>query len=238
VAIIRISRANTTSSTSAPAGRQVHLADSLPKKLVERMLEELKAIPPILRDDEKERRLNAYLDAGYGDCVLREPEVAAMVQESLLHFAGSRYTLHAWCIMPNHVHILMQPANDITMSTSMASWKKYTGRRISEWRQRNRGVPPGPVWHREYFDRYMRDDDHYRNAVEYIHQNPVKAKLVARAEEWEWSSGVSHRHPACANPQMEHLSYSKRCMVFAPAVGRWQDIGKMPVRHYTPPVRH
>lgn len=171
----------------------VHLADSLPKHVTERMAEELKAIPPMLRDAEKERRLNAYLDAGHGDCVLREAEVAAMVQESLLHFAGSRYTLHAWCIMPNHVHILMQPANGITMSTSMASWKKYTGRRISEWRQQHKGVPPGPVWHREYFDRYVRDDDHYRNVVNYIHQNPVKARLVGKAEEWEWSSAYERR---------------------------------------------
>jgi len=137
------------------------------------------------------RRVNAYLDAGHGDCVLREAEVAAMVQESLLHFAGSRYTLHAWCIMPNHVHMLMRPANGITMSTSMASWKKFTGRRISEWRQLNKGAAPGPVWQREFFDRYVRDDEHYRNVVKYIHQNPVKARLVQRAEDWQWSSGHS-----------------------------------------------
>jgi REP element-mobilizing transposase RayT len=171
----------------------VHLADSLPKHVTERLLEDLKAIPPILRDAEKERRLSAYLDAGHGDCVLHEAEVAAMVQESLLHFAVSRYTLHAWCIMPNHVHILMRPANGITMSKSMASWKKYTGRRISAWRQQHKGVTAGPVWHREYFDRYVRDDDHYRNVVNYIHQNPVKAGLVQRADEWEWSSGFGGR---------------------------------------------
>lgn len=171
----------------------VHLADSLPRRVLERMAGELKAMPPSLRDAEKERRVNAYLDAGYGDCVLREADVARMVQESLLHFAGKRYHLHAWCIMPNHVHILMQPAHGITMSTSMASWKKYTGRRISAWRQQHRGHPPGPVWHREFFDRYIRDEEHYRNALRYIHENPVKAGLVGKAEEWQWSSAWGGR---------------------------------------------
>ncbi|MCW5899369.1 MAG: transposase [Flavobacteriales bacterium] len=166
----------------------VHLADSLPKLLVEQMAKALEAIPPALRDAEKERRVSTYLDAGHGDCVLRETEVANMVQESLLHFAGSRYVLHEWCIMPNHVHILMRPANGITMSTSMASWKKFTGLRISRWRQQHWGRPPAPVWHREYFDRYIRDEDHYRTVVNYIRQNPVKAGLVREAKAWKWSS--------------------------------------------------
>ena len=166
----------------------VHLADSLPRSAVERMTEELKATPLSLRDAEKERLVSAYLDAGHGDCALREPQVAAMAQQSLLHFADARYQLHAWCIMPNHAHILLQPMNGITMSTSMASWKKFTGRRISEWRQEHRGVLPGPAWHREYFDRFIRDEGHYRTVVDYIHRNPVKAGLVQKPEDWEWSS--------------------------------------------------
>jgi REP element-mobilizing transposase RayT len=166
----------------------VHLADSLPKVVVDQMARALHETPPAMRDAEKVRRVNDYLDAGHGDCVLREREVALLVQESLHHFANTRYTLHAWCIMPNHVHILMQPLNGITMSTSMASWKKFTGRRISEWRQRHRSKPPGPAWHREYYDRYIRDEAHFRNVVAYIHQNPVKAGLVSEATQWEWSS--------------------------------------------------
>lgn len=171
----------------------VHLGDSLPQHVVDQMANELKALAPSLRDAQKERRVNAYLDAGHGDCVLREAEVAAMVQHSLLHFAGKRYDLHAWCIMPNHVHILMQPTNGFTMSTSIASWKKYTGRRISAWRQKHRGIPPGPVWHRDFFDRFIRDEGHYRNVVRYIHENPVKARLVRMAEDWEWSSAFRGR---------------------------------------------
>lgn len=166
----------------------MHLTDSLPRSAVERMAEELKAIPPLLRNEEKENRVNAYLDAGHGDCVLRQLEVAAMAQQSLLHFADARYHLHAWCIMPSHVHILLQPMNGITLSTSMSSWKKFTGRRISEWRQEHHGDAPAPAWHREYFDRYIRDEGHYRALVDCIHRNPVRAGLVQKPEDWEWSS--------------------------------------------------
>lgn len=168
----------------------------LPHEVIERMVAELKVVPPTQRDAEKERRVNTYIDAGHGDCVLRHRDVAAMVQESLLHFAGTRYTLHERCIMPNHVHILMQPANGWTMSSSMASWKKFTGRRISEWRQQHRGTAPGPAWHREYFDRFIRDEGHYRNVVNYIVQNPVKAGLVANALDWEWSSAFARSQTA------------------------------------------
>jgi REP element-mobilizing transposase RayT len=166
----------------------VHLADSLPRAVVQQMAEELNRLSPALRDAEQQRRVNAYLDAGAGDCVLREREVATMVRDSLLHFTGERYRLHGWCIMPNHVHILLQPLNGTTISSSMASWKKFTGRRISAWRQQHRAMPPGPVWQREYFDRYIRDEVHYWAVMDYIHMNPVKAGLVQRAEDWEWSS--------------------------------------------------
>jgi REP element-mobilizing transposase RayT len=54
-----------------------------------------------------------------------------------------------------------------------------------------------PVWHREYWDRYMRDARHFRQAMDYIHQNPVNVGLVAKAEDWPWSSAA--RNPGTAN---------------------------------------
>lgn len=179
-----------------------HLADSLPKKAVEAMDEQLKSLPPTLRDAEKEIRIAAYLDAGHGSCILRVPELAEMVEETFTHFHGDRYQLHAWCVMPNHVHVLFQPMNGWTMSKIVSSWKSYTGRRISAYAKRNgmpdglsaklgRGEPssvPNRAWHREYWDRYIRDHAHYMNVVKYIHENPVKSGLVAKAEEWRWSS--------------------------------------------------
>jgi REP element-mobilizing transposase RayT len=171
-----------------------HLADSLPKEALEVMNAELKSLPPKLRDAEKEKRIARFIDAGKGSCVLRVPKIAEMVQNAFLLFHGERYTLHAWCVMPNHVHVLFQPKAGWTMSKIVASWKSFTGRRISEHKMRA-GLEPGepsgkpnPIWHREYWDRYIRDQAHYANTVKYIHENPVKAGLVKKAEKWKWSS--------------------------------------------------
>ena len=165
-----------------------HLADSLPVQVVEQIVSELKSLPPMLRDAEKEKRFNAYLDAGHGACWLQEPPLARAVQEAFLLFHGVRYTLHEWCVMPNHVHVLFQPMNGWTMSKSIASWKSFTGRKISEWRKKAGQEPVGPVWQREYFDRYMRGETHYDRVVDYIRENPVKAGLVEHPEDWAVSS--------------------------------------------------
>lgn len=55
------------------------------------------------------RKVDQYLDAGYGECLLRFPGVADIIQRSLLHFHGARYALHAWAVMPNHVHTVVEP---------------------------------------------------------------------------------------------------------------------------------
>lgn len=173
------------------------LADSLPAHVVEDMWVELQGTPPSLKSAEMEKRVMAYLDAGHGSCVLREPELASLVQDAFIRFHGVRYTLHAWCVMPNHVHVLFQPLDGWTMSKIIATWKSYTGRRISEWRKQAMlvtgrptvSVAGGPgVWQREYFDRYIRDEAHHANTVSYIHDNPVKADLVVSAGEWRYSS--------------------------------------------------
>lgn len=186
------------------------LADSLPRAVVEQMVAALKEIPPMKRKPERVRRVQAYLDAGYGSCILRDPAAGELVQKALLHFHGERYDLHAWCVMPNHVHVLFQVREGWTMSRCVWSWKSFTGRLINQLRSgesrlarlcpailpggarqaeaRLTEAGPQPVWHREYFDRYVRDDTHYVNAVNYIHQNPVKAGLITNAEEWPWSS--------------------------------------------------
>ena len=85
-----------------------HLADSLPAHALAAIDDDLRDVPQSQRDVEKRRRLQAWVDAGHGSCVLHHPEVAEMVQMSFLHFDGVRYRLLAWVIMPNHVHALVQ----------------------------------------------------------------------------------------------------------------------------------
>jgi REP element-mobilizing transposase RayT len=57
---------------------------------------------------EFRRRIEEYLDAGHGACWLHRADIAALVEGALLHFDQQRYRLLAWCIMPNHVHALIE----------------------------------------------------------------------------------------------------------------------------------
>lgn len=168
-----------------------HLADSLPRDVLERVSAELDALPAQEQDVERRRRVDAWLDAGHGCCVLRRPQVADMAQQALKHFHGLRYSLLAWAIMPNHIHVLFRPADDQAVSRIVASWKKFTARRILDAASDAKLAPdaiPKPVWHREYWDRFIRNERHFGVVVDYIHNNPVKAGLVARPEDWPWSS--------------------------------------------------
>jgi len=168
-----------------------HLADSLPATVLARMEESLRAAPAAWRDAERRRRIEDWIDAGHGCCLLREPEAARLVQDSLLHFDAERYRLLAWVVMPNHVHALFQCIEGWTVSKIVSSWKSFTGRRLAA------SFPPirlegERVWHREYWDRFVRDAGHFLDAKRYIHENPVMAGLVTHAVEWEWSSAWVH----------------------------------------------
>src|SRR6266699_935534 len=80
------------------------LADSFPEALCSEWGQLLR-----LEDDRNRRaELEAYLDKGRGDCHLRQAEVAAIAEEAIRFFHGQRYELRAWCIMPNHAHVLFK----------------------------------------------------------------------------------------------------------------------------------
>jgi putative transposase len=123
------------------------------------------------------------LDAGLGACWLRKPEIASLVEEALLHSDGERYRLLAWCLMPNHVHVVVEMRASVSLSAIVKSWKSFTARRSNAELGRS-----GTFWHADYFDRYMRNEDHLFRTIEYVEQNPVKAGLVQQASDWAWSS--------------------------------------------------
>jgi putative transposase len=155
------------------------LADSLPR---EKLLE-WEHLLKILDDGERIRQLETYLDRGAGSCVLRRPECAEIVEKAMLHFDGQRYGLLAWCIMPNHVHVLMQTFQGHPVGKVVHSWKTFTARSINRLLDQS-----GPFWQEDYFDTFMRDEEHRFNEVLYIESNPVKAGLVEQARDWRWSS--------------------------------------------------
>ena len=150
------------------------LADSLPADALEGMPQD---------SEEQHSKIEALLDAGYGACSLQRPEIAAIVENALLHFDGQHYLLLAWCVMPNHVHLLIQTVEEWTLSDLLHGWRSYTSHAINSHLERK-----GVVWMAEYFDRYIRDDLHLAAVIEYIHANPVKAGLVDDAKAWTYSS--------------------------------------------------
>ena len=165
----------------------LHLIDSLPKETLARIISHLEEIDPERRRIEQRRRVEELLDAGHGACWLRRPECARIVQDSLLYFDGTRYTLFGWVVMPNHYHVLFQMINNWSMDDVIQSWKTFTTNAIGR-------IVKGPrelvlkIWHPDFFDRYIRSQRHFDNVLSYIHENPVKAGLVGKPEDWPWSS--------------------------------------------------
>ena len=154
------------------------LADSFP---VERRAE----WEPILEeadDSLRRRKLEAWLDRGCGECWLRQPRVATLVEEKLRQSDGADYRLQAWVVMPNHVHLVVD-VHDTPLSQLVKRWKGGTAREANLVLGR-----PGAFWQEDYFDTKIRDAAHLTQAIRYVEQNPTKAKLVSDPREWPWSS--------------------------------------------------
>jgi putative DNA methylase len=164
------------------------LFDSLPQETLERWEKELEHLSREDFNEEQRKRVDAYLDQGYGSCYLRQDEIARIVQENLLHFDGQRYRLHAWVVMSNHVHVLFTPLAGWSLDRILHSWKSYTASKGNELLHRQ-----GRFWQADFFDRYIRNARHYSSALAYIENNPVKAGLCARPEDWRWSSAFFRR---------------------------------------------
>ncbi|QQS46070.1 MAG: transposase [Acidobacteriota bacterium] len=159
------------------------LYDSLPQSLIRRWQEEIKRMPEELRDLERRKRIEACLDKGIGSCFLSKPEIARTVENALLFHDNQRYRLHAWVIMPNHVHTLFTPMPEFTLSQILHTWKSFTALQCNRILVRK-----GEFWQRESYDRYIRNGKHFAKAQEYIENNPVKAGLCPLPEDWRWSS--------------------------------------------------
>ena len=164
------------------------LADALPAEKLRRWEQELAHETELVRAVEKKRRMEAWIDAGHGECWLGEEGAAQIVQDALLHFDGARYRLLAWCLMPNHVHVLIETQEGWPLGGIVHSWKTWTARKINDHLGRT-----GVVWQREYHDRYIRDAEHLANVTRYIEQNPVEAGLCADATAWRWSSACGRQ---------------------------------------------
>jgi REP element-mobilizing transposase RayT len=182
------------------------LADSLPKEVLlkyqseraerlHRFLAQTDAIkksggklPNAESPDEIERdyfrKLESYLDKAAGACWLKRPEIAELVADALQFFAGERYRLDAWVVMSNHVHAVLWPMPDHALSGIVQSWKRFTSREANKRLNRTGET----FWQPETFDHWIRDDVEHARCCRYVVDNPVKARLCAAPEAWQWSS--------------------------------------------------
>jgi REP element-mobilizing transposase RayT len=179
------------------------LADSLPKSVFDRIESERQAIlrtaqqlrRPLSSDETKKlQRLSAqitehHLDHGTGSCYLRNPVIAEKVRGALFHFHDNRYRLFAWCIMPNHVHVVFKAFPGHTLSEIVHSWKSFTAKSANQILGGR-----GPFWQREYYDHLIRDEVELKRAIRYIAANPEKANL--KNWKWVWVCGQNARTTA------------------------------------------
>ncbi|HXA20236.1 MAG TPA: transposase [Thermoanaerobaculia bacterium] len=136
---------------------------------------------------ELRRKIDRYEDAGHGSCVLRDPRAAGIVENALLFFDGERYRLIAWCVMPNHVHVMIETFEAFGVPALFYSWKAYTAKEINKLLGRR-----GQFWFEEFRDRFIRDERHFHTSVAYIENNPVKAGWCRVPEEWVFSSAAQN----------------------------------------------
>lgn len=119
------------------------------------------------------KRLESWLDAGYGACHLRSPRCAQIVADSLHHFDGDRYDIASFAIMPNHVHVLFQLQDAVALEAVTHSWKSYTAKQINKILGRS-----GTLWQQESWDHLLRGAPHLDRCLSYIRLNPKQAKLT------------------------------------------------------------
>ncbi|MGI9142670.1 MAG: DNA methyltransferase, partial [Fluviibacter sp.] len=157
------------------------LADSVPQSKLAQWDEDLAAelTDEALREARyrKHQEMENWLDAGHGVCHFRQPEIAELVANALKHFDGDRYQLHAWCVMPNHVHVIVEPLSDNPLYKIIHSWKSFTANAIN----RQLGVS-GTLWQADAYNHIIRTQKEYDYQVQYVWQNPDKANLP----DWPW----------------------------------------------------
>ena len=155
----------------------------MPQELLDRWRKQLSSEQNVDVDAALRKRIELYLDQGYGECYLKDARVAESVQNSFLFFDGERYRLTAWVVVPNHAHMLLTPCPGQELSDILQSLKSYTANEANKLLQRK-----GQFWQPESFDRWVRDADHFAKVIAYIENNPVKAHLCEQPEDWPYSS--------------------------------------------------
>ncbi len=182
------------------------LANSLPQSVLLEFKREQAAKLRALKDTKPgsreeidrdfQRQVERYLDRGVGECYLKQPEIAQMAAAALLHFHGKQYVLDDWVILPNHVHLILWPIPNHTLSEILKSRK----RRIAREANLMLGRTGETFWQHESYDHWIRSDEEKSRIRRYIRNNPVTAKLCRSPEAWPWGSAAYSKFNACGLP--------------------------------------
>ncbi|HEY0461755.1 MAG TPA: transposase [Pyrinomonadaceae bacterium] len=159
------------------------LFDALPQNILRRFQIELEHKDIENIEFEIRKQIEKFLDNGYGSCFLKDKNVGRMVADAILFHADKKYKLIAWVVMPNHIHFLVVPSENVELAEITHSIKSYTAKEANKFLKRT-----GKFWQAESFDRYVRNYEHYIKTIDYIENNPVKAGLCEDFRDWELSS--------------------------------------------------
>jgi len=174
------------------------LAESLPAPILAEWTEE-KAIwtrlhpQPWTEETQTEyherfsARVDEWLDAGHGECLLRSPDCSHIVATALRHFDGTRYALGPFVVMPNHVHVLFQSQPGWPLPDIVHSWKSFTAKELNRRTGRS-----GSLWQQDYWDRMIRHATHWHACHHDILANPAHLK----PGEYELGEGTAGVPPA------------------------------------------
>jgi REP element-mobilizing transposase RayT len=171
------------------------LTDSLPREVLLRFEHEhakaLRGLPAKANSDQAEevhrelrRKIERCLDRGVGECHLRRSDIADMVSDALRFFHGQQYLLDDWVVMPNHIHAILWPMPNFSLSEILKSRKRQMARQANLILGRTGET----FWQRESYDHWIRSDAEKSRIRRYIRMNPVKARLCEAPEDWKWSS--------------------------------------------------
>ena len=161
------------------------LADSVPESVLSQWREELREwaarhTEPLSDEAKQEylslfpNRMEKWLDRGHGNCILANESCRNIVASAIEHFNGERYRLHSYVIMPNHVHVLFELSKRDELPRILHSWKSFTAKALNKVRGTS-----GEVWMRDYYDRIVRNAEHYERCLAYIRKNARAAAKMA-----------------------------------------------------------
>jgi REP-associated tyrosine transposase len=178
------------------------LVNSLPREVMERLRTEADQLEKallatkdptersLLRNNQQHQLLDRWDDAldqsQVGPFWLKDDKITEIVVRSIRYHDGEWFDVEAYCIMPNHIHLVLTPYEisetaDYSLAKIMHNIKRNSANHANKVLKRT-----GAFWQHENYDHFIRDEAELERIIKYILYNPVKAKLVKEPQDWKW----------------------------------------------------